>query len=193
MFKFNPLAHIFVTSDYGPRIHPVTKASNFHNGVDLRAATDTPLLAVDDGIVRISKANNGGPSTGLGYYIVIEHKTYCVAYAHLKTFGLPAGSVVKAGDIVGYSGNTGVSSGPHLHFEVRRGAYTATFWTKGKDGQYLNSVDPKEFFVDRTTPEHEQIIRQKLNNPQAWIDFIEEMKDHPVGKWLPDLIKKIGG
>ena len=193
MFKHNPLAFIHMTSNYGTRYHPVTGEHGFHNGIDLRANINTPLLAVEDGIVRVSKANNGGPSKGLGWYLVVEHPNYCTVYAHMHTQGRPVGTKVKANEIIGYSGNSGVSSGPHLHFEVRLGKHTMTFWQKDKNGKYLNGVDPKPYLFDKTMAEWERILRSKVDSPDAWLKFIDENKDHPVGRFLPQLIEKIGG
>jgi len=110
--KNPPLDDIKITSGYGWRLHPVTKERKMHYGVDLKAAEGTPIYAVDDGVVVVSKYTNTGP----GEYITIKHAGYHSFYCHLARRKVMQGKKVKAGDIIGYSGNTGISTGPHLHF-----------------------------------------------------------------------------
>ncbi len=140
-----PLRDIRVTSPYGWRIHPITRRRQWHTGVDLSAAVGTPCLAVADGTVKVSKTNRGGVKCGLGHYLVIEHDGFCTVYAHLNALGLRAGTKVRKGQIVAYTGNTGASAGAHLHFEVRKGQYRSDFWRRDKDGNYINAVDPSAF------------------------------------------------
>ena len=183
-----PLPDIKITSKFGPRTHPVTKVKGFHNGVDFGAIIGTPCLAVADGIVAISKVNGGGSSKGYGYYIVIEHNGFTTLYAHLKKLGLPVGTRVKAGDVVALTGNSGESTGPHLHFEIRTGKVNGTFFTKDKEGKMPGAIDPETFKLE---PEWESILRKAASNPDAWIKFFEENKNHPTGKFLPELVTKI--
>ena len=87
-----------------------------HKGVDFRAARGTPIVAAGNGVV-----DYVGRRGGYGKYIRIRHnRTYKTAYAHLSRYakGLTSGSRVKQGDVIGYVGSTGRSTGPHLHFEV---------------------------------------------------------------------------
>lgn len=88
----------------------------WHQGIDIRAAVGTPVKASFSGKVRYAKMNGGG----YGYLIIIRHynglETY---YAHLSKLMVKPNQYVKAGDIIGYSGNTGHSTGPHLHYEIR--------------------------------------------------------------------------
>lgn len=120
-----------VTSGYGWRIHPIEKIRKHHNGVDYGAAIGTPVKAIAKGRVLFA-----GPSTirradgepgGGGYLVKLRHKVngewITSAYMHLKKGSITVrkGDVILEGEILGLSGNTGDSTGPHLHFEIQRG------------------------------------------------------------------------
>lgn len=111
-----------LTSEFGPRVHPITGESSFHTGTDLAAPDGTPILAAADGTVTVAEF-----SGGYGGLIVIEHQidgqTVATAYAHMWESGLhaSAGDRVVAGQHIGDVGSYGNSTGPHLHFEVRPG------------------------------------------------------------------------
>lgn len=106
-----------VTSGYGPRIHPILGRASMHSGADLAAPIGTPVYATEDGY--ISQAQHKSSGSPRGNNVVITHpggqKT---EYAHLDRFGQAAlrGGAVKRGDVIGYSGTTGRSTGPHLHY-----------------------------------------------------------------------------
>ena len=103
-----------LTSRFGPRHHPILKTVRVHKGVDWAAPTGTPIHAAFDGTV--SYAGDGG---GYGNLLKITHENGMeTRYAHLSKFGTSAGAQVRAGDLVGYVGTTGRSTGPHLHFEL---------------------------------------------------------------------------
>ncbi|TMM48324.1 M23 family metallopeptidase [Qipengyuania marisflavi] len=110
-----PLEDTRLTSDYGMRTHPVLGTRRSHKGVDLSAPTGTPIYATADGLV--SKA---APFSSYGNYVSIEHGANLqTRYAHMSRIAVSSGSRVKKGDIIGYVGSTGRSTGPHLHYEVR--------------------------------------------------------------------------
>lgn len=105
-----------ISSNYGMRRHPILGYSRMHKGVDFAAPTGTPIYAAGDGVVQ--RANWNG---GYGNYVLIRHGNgYATAYAHLSRFarGVQAGSRVRQGEVIGYIGSTGASTGPHLHYEV---------------------------------------------------------------------------
>lgn len=105
-----------ISSGYGKRRHPVLGYTKMHKGLDFAAPSGTPIYAAGDGV--IERANW---FSSFGNYIKIRHNgTYKTAYAHLKGFakGIRAGSRVKQGQVIGYVGTTGRSTGPHLHYEV---------------------------------------------------------------------------
>ena len=105
-----------VTSEFGNRYHPITGRYTMHNGIDIGASSGTPVHAAADGIVYFAGWNNGG----YGNLIMIDNGSGIVTmYAHLSGFASGANQVVYRGDIIGYVGSTGNSTGPHLHFEVR--------------------------------------------------------------------------
>lgn len=110
-----PLDNASLTSNYGMRTHPVLGGRRAHKGVDLAAPVGTPIYATADGIV--SKA---GWFSSYGLYISIEHGAQLqTRFAHMSRIAVADGERVKKGDIIGYVGSTGRSTGPHLHYEVR--------------------------------------------------------------------------
>ena len=105
-----------LTSGFGMRIHPLAHIPKMHYGIDWAAAQGTPILAAGNGIVEFF-----GPHGTHGNYVRIRHANgYKTAYAHMSTFaaGIAVGVRVRQGQIIGYVGSTGISTGPHLHFEV---------------------------------------------------------------------------
>lgn len=111
----NPLNSARLTSGYGMRVHPVLGRRKAHHGIDLAAPTGTPVYATADGIVTKAKW-----FSSYGLYISIDHSADLeTRYAHLSKLAVEAGEQVKKGDLIGYVGSTGRSTGPHLHYEVR--------------------------------------------------------------------------
>jgi len=108
---------IQISAPYGLRMHPVLQRHGMHTGIDIRAPIGTPVFATADGVVEFSRSEYNG---GYGNLIKVDHsfgfKTF---YAHLSKLVAKKGDFVKKGQIIAYSGNTGLSSGPHLHYEVR--------------------------------------------------------------------------
>lgn len=105
------------SSPFGKRTHPVTGARKMHTGVDIAAPTGTPIRAAAGGTVSFA-----GVRGGYGNVVIVDHadgsQTY---YAHQNELRVSAGQQVSAGEVVGTVGSTGMSTGPHLHFELRRG------------------------------------------------------------------------
>ena len=115
-FRF-PLEKGKITSHYGYRLSPISGNSTFHSGIDIAAPLGTPVLAAGKGLV---VAN--GYTDILGKYIIIQHPgSYNTLYGHLKESFVILNNQINAGTIIGEVGNTGYSTGPHLHFEVRSG------------------------------------------------------------------------
>jgi murein DD-endopeptidase MepM/ murein hydrolase activator NlpD len=99
-----------VTSHFGPR------RRSFHNGIDLKVQVGDTIRAAFDGVVRVRRYNKGG----YGYFLVLRHKNGLeTVYGHLSRFLVASNDAIKAGDPIALGGNTGRSTGPHLHFEVR--------------------------------------------------------------------------
>ena len=112
----NPLrVPLVVTSKYGYRPHPVTGRYRMHEGIDLRAATGTRVYASSAGKVIFA-----GRKGGYGKVVGIEHDNdFTTWYGHLSRISVKTGQWVSQGKVIGLSGNTGISTGPHLHFEIR--------------------------------------------------------------------------
>ena len=122
-----PLQGYRVTSRFGYRIHPISGNTTFHYGADLAAGTGTKVVAVADGTIRETGYGNIN-----GNYVKMSHTDgYVSHYTHLHTIHVSEGQKVMAGQKVGTVGSTGYSTGPHLHFELR------------KDGKVL---DPFNYF-----------------------------------------------
>ena len=124
-----PVQDARLTSSYGMRNHPILGSRRNHKGVDLAQPTGTPVYATADGVV--SKAE---PFSTYGNYIQIEHGGELqTRYAHLSGYAVSAGEQVHKGQLIGYVGSTGRSTGPHLHYEVRVAG---------------EAVDPTPYMVD---------------------------------------------
>ncbi len=140
-------------SGWGYRIHPIYKVRKMHYGMDFTAPVGTPVYATGDGnVVEINGSHNS--RSGFGLVVKVDHGFgYHTLYAHLNAFNVHAGQKVKRGDIIGYIGNTGGSTAPHLHYEVH------------KNG---NPVNPQYFyFKDLTPEEYEKMIAISSNIGQS--------------------------
>lgn len=147
-----------IVSGYGMRHHPVLKVRKMHTGVDFLLRRGTPVTATGNGVVR-----RASRSATYGRYVDIQHPEagYVTRYAHLSEIDedLRQGVEVKRGDTIGYSGNSGRTTGPHLHYEVRT-----------TDGETL---DPTRFFVPDMTPKayHQLARRTESGGAQpSWSD-----------------------
>ncbi len=133
-----------VSSTYGVRMHPIKHKKQFHCGIDLVADLGTPVYAVGSGVIEESKKNSG-----YGNHIRISHKgSYSSVYGHLHRSVIKNGDRVKQGQIIGYVGSTGISTGPHLHFELKRfnkSIDPIVFWKK-----YVNKYGSKKRRIKKT-------------------------------------------
>ena len=110
-----PLDDYRMTSNYGMREHPILGGARRHDGVDLAAPSGTPIYATADGIVQKAEW-----FSSYGNFIAIEHGADLeTRFGHLSRIAVSAGQRVHKGDLIGYVGSTGRSTGPHLHYEVR--------------------------------------------------------------------------
>lgn len=125
-----------ISSRFGRRFHPILKRYRGHDGVDYAAPAGTKIYASGDGVIAMAKWNGG-----YGKYIKIRHNAeYSTGYAHMRAFakGIRPGVRVKQGQVIGYVGNTGLSTGPHLHFEViRNGQKVNPLTVKAATGENL--------------------------------------------------------
>ena len=105
-----------ISSGFGYRIHPITRKRDFHKGIDIVVPYGTPVRAVEEGVVVFA-----GKAPNYGKLVIIKHKKgYYSVYAHNSSLRVRKGKRVKKGEILGFSGDTGRSTGPHLHFEIRK-------------------------------------------------------------------------
>ncbi|MCB9232245.1 MAG: peptidoglycan DD-metalloendopeptidase family protein [Bacteroidia bacterium] len=115
-----------LVSGFGLRMHPILKIKKLHTGLDFACPEGTPIYASGDGVVSFA----GRHQNGYGIHVDINHGYgYVTKYGHMSQLKVSQGQKVKRGDIIGYSGNTGLSKGPHLHYEII------------KNGRKINPVD----------------------------------------------------
>lgn len=130
-----------LASGYGMRIHPIYKVKKMHTGIDFAAPIGTPIYATADGKVEEVSIKY----SGYGKTVVIDHGFgYKTRYAHMHDFAIRQGQSVKRGELIGYVGNTGISTAPHLHYEVLL------------NGVLINPVH--YFFNDLSPAEYEKIV-----------------------------------
>lgn len=142
----------YVSSYFGYRPDPISKLTKFHSGMDFSAETGTKVYAPGDGVVL--SADNA--NLGYGNMITIDHGYgYKTRYAHLNKFVVREGQQVKRGQLIGYVGSTGKSTGAHLHYEVLK-----------DDVQ----VDPIHFFYNNLTPEQYDLMLEQSEEPSLTMD-----------------------
>ena len=133
-----------ISSPFGKRRHPILRDIRIHWGVDYAAPAGSLVYAGGDGVIQVAKYNGG-----YGNYIKIRHNSeYSTAYGHMKAFakGIRPGVRVKQGQVIGYVGSTGRSTGPHLHYEViRNGRRVNPTTIKAAAGENLKGSSLKEF------------------------------------------------
>ncbi len=132
---------VALASGFGWRTHPIYKVKKLHSGIDFAASIGTPIYATADGTVAETRVQ----FSGYGKMVEIDHGFgYRTRYAHMHGFAVRSGQHVKRGDLIGYVGNTGLSTAPHLHYEVL---------LKG------SQVDPVHYFYNDLSPaEYEKIL-----------------------------------
>ncbi len=138
-------------SGFGRRLHPVYGVHRMHKGMDFSVPSGSDIYATGDGVVTKVKRDKG-----YGIHVVVKHNYggYETRYAHMMRAKAKVGQKVKRGTVIGYVGSTGVSTAPHLHYEVRR------------NGKVLNPIN---FYNNDLTPEeYEQIIHDTNNSVQSF-------------------------
>ena len=143
-----PINGARLSSSYGMRKHPILGYNKMHRGTDFAAPSGTPIMASGSGTVTRARWCGGG-----GNCVKIKHNsTYETIYAHMKSFakGIKEGRKVKQGQIIGYVGSTGMSTGPHLHYEVIvNGKKVNSQKLKLPSGKILKGEERKEFEIKR--------------------------------------------
>lgn len=142
----------YVASGYGWRIHPIYKTQKMHTGMDFTAPVGTPVHATGNGV--ISRVENMG--RGYGNNVEINHGYgYATLYAHLSKMAVRPGQKIKRGELIGYVGSSGSSTGPHLHYEVK------------KNG---NQVNPIHYYYNDLTPEEYDKMLEISSRPNQSFD-----------------------
>ena len=139
-----------IASGFGFRIDPIYKTRKSHMGLDFAAPSGTPIYATANGIVKFS----GFSTSGYGNHVIINHGFgYETLYGHMVRVGATQGQQVKRGQVIGYVGSTGKSTGPHLHYEViKRGT----------------KVDPVYYFFNDLTPaQFDRLLKEAAANKQS--------------------------
>jgi murein DD-endopeptidase MepM/ murein hydrolase activator NlpD len=132
-----------IGSYYGMRLHPILRIYRMHDGIDLTASTGTPVYAAGDG--KVIRVDHNRSRRGYGNLVVIDHgyDGLETRYAHLHTIDVKKGQLVERGQQLGTVGNTGMSTAPHLHYEIR------------KNG---GSINPLYYILDVTPDQYDELI-----------------------------------
>ncbi|TAN49668.1 MAG: M23 family peptidase [Rhodospirillales bacterium] len=150
-----------ITSKFGSRKHPILGYSRMHKGIDFGLPTGAPIQAAGEGVVEMA-----GPNSGYGNYLRIRHTNgYATAYAHLSGFakGVRVGKRVSQGQVVAYVGSTGMSTGPHLHYEVMvNGHQVNPLSIRMPSGRKLAGKELDRFNQARLDTEHNMAEAQSI-------------------------------
>jgi murein DD-endopeptidase MepM/ murein hydrolase activator NlpD len=139
-------------SGFGYRFHPILKVRKLHTGLDFGAPMGTPIYATAEGTV----LNTNHGANGYGLCVDLQHGFgFETKYAHLSKVAVKVGQRVKRGDLIAYSGNSGLSKGPHLHYEIK------------KDGV---KIDPIDYFYSDLTPEQYVSFKRQANQVNESMD-----------------------
>jgi murein DD-endopeptidase MepM/ murein hydrolase activator NlpD len=141
-----------IASGFGYRIDPIYKTTKMHPGIDFTAPQGTPIYATADGVVKMAGFSDGG----YGNHVIINHGYgYETLYGHMFKVKAKAGQKVKRGEVIGYVGSTGKSTGPHCHYEVH------------KNGQ---KIDPIYFFYNDLSPDQYDLLLKKATSSNQSFD-----------------------
>ena len=140
-----------IASGFGYRIDPIYKSTHYHAGLDFTAPIGTPIYATADGVVKEAGFSTGG----YGNEVVINHGYgYETVYGHMYRVKTSAGKLVKRGEVIGYVGSTGKSTGPHCHYEVHRSGIP---------------VDPVYYFYNDLSPEqYDRVLKMSASQNQSF-------------------------
>jgi murein DD-endopeptidase MepM/ murein hydrolase activator NlpD len=148
MLMKTPVDGARITSGFGMRFHPILGYTRMHKGIDFAVPTGTPVMAAGGGVIK-----QEGWSNGYGNFMLIDHQNgYSTAYGHLSRFaaGTHVGSHVHQGQVVAFSGMTGMATGPHLHYEIRvHNVQVNPAAVKVASGRRLFGKDLKGFMAER--------------------------------------------
>lgn len=153
-FLASPVPYSRLTSGFGTRFHPILQTQRAHTGVDYAAPTGTPVISVADGVVTESSYQGA-----YGNMVVVQHNArQSTVYAHLSRMNVKRGQAIKQGDVIGAVGTTGLSTGPHLHFEFRIGGRHVDPLTLAQQG----SAEPISAALRPQFNQRAQVARSQL-------------------------------
>lgn len=190
VFKHLPHDICRITSPFGYRTDPITgKQGSYHQGIDIGAKTPgvagDNLYAVADGkVVYLSYMSS--KVYGYGYFIIIEHDSFCTLYAHMLSNILKLNQYVKSGQVVGRMGSTGASTAAHLHFEIQPKKWEGyQNYIQSSNGVRKYNIDPRQYinkYLD------EQKNKKGVEEILAEIKRYKNIKDMP--EWQQEYVKK---
>lgn len=161
-----PLDRLHITSHFGNRIHPVTGLRAFHSGVDYRGSVGTPVYAVADGVVSQSSYDENS-----GNFIAIKHSDNSQSYyLHLSQRGVQNGQRVKGRQVIGKVGNTGRSSGPHLHFAIKQ-----------PNGSWMNPLLKKMIATPKLEGAKFAALKEQIKEIRGTLERIEASEPQSIG------------
>lgn len=143
----SPIEYNGITSKFGYRIHPTLNTKEFHPGTDMKAKMNTPVYATAEGIIEWAGYHK---SSGYGNLVIIKHNYGFRSYfGHLSKVAVRSGKFVKKGDLIAYTGTSGMSNGPHLHYEIR----------------YMGQILNPYWFIKWTVQNYQQIFQKEKKVP----------------------------
>jgi len=171
-----PLDRLHITSRYGYRIHPITGVRAFHAGVDYRGAVGTPVYAVAEGTVTQSTYDENS-----GNFIAIKHSDNSQSYyLHLSQRGVGSGQRVRSRQMIGKVGNTGRSSGPHLHFGIKQ-----------PNGQWMNPLDKKMIATPKLEGAKLAALTEQIKTIREILEKTESAEPRSIGDSLQATVKYV--
>ncbi|MDR6722662.1 hypothetical protein J2W91_001110 [Paenibacillus amylolyticus] len=200
MMSLNPFEGYRITSSFGYRIHPIHGGQTFHRGIDLVTEPwNGPVYAFLEGVVRF--AGEGVTGSGFGGYgltvAVEDHRGYLHCYAHLSRIAVKVGQHVQQKQLIGNQGSTGQSTGPHVHYEIRKASRPSYGFTASENGvvepetylksEYRSMVEEEE--AQPMTSEEKQrfeTMQRTLEAQASWIKQQQNRANMPCPPWAQD-------
>ncbi|NUU80086.1 M23 family metallopeptidase [Paenibacillus xylanilyticus] len=195
--SFNPFAGYRITSSFGYRIHPIHGGQTFHRGIDLVTEPwNGPVYAFMEGTVQF--AAEGATGSGFGGYgltvAIQDHRGYLHCYSHLSRIAVSEGQRVKRGQLLGNQGSTGHSTGPHVHYEIRKASTPSYGYTASVDGvvepeAYLQSefgsISEEQEAPPMTSEEKKafEAMEKALQAQASWIAQQKQLSNMPCPPW----------
>ncbi|QKS59275.1 M23 family metallopeptidase [Paenibacillus barcinonensis] len=197
----NPFEGYRITSSFGYRIHPIHGGQTFHRGVDLVTEPwNGPVYAFLDGTVRFAAEGQTGSGFG-GYGLTValeDHRGYLHCYGHLSRTAVSVGQRVRKGQLIGYQGSTGQSTGPHVHYEIRKTSSPSYGYTPGEKGV----VEPGAYLLKEhgTTAQEEgqpmtseekrmfTLMQKQLELQGSWIQEQKRLSNMSCPEWAQEAL-----